>query len=211
MQNGAEAIPSESAYYGRKGRGFRKSYGFIALSRLAVPGRRRRIRAVRPLAWHAAELGPDAVLSALHLVNMWRLSRALTTRPSFPTPLPALMCQTHQSGSDLLLHASALGPKNVFHSPISFFLQFIETSGRRKEGKQARPHAAHLSSHPRQPGPPGRPCPPPRPRPPGCPAAVQYAQVISPTPSLRLRPRVHFPQLSCSSEDFFGWIIFIAQ
>ena len=36
VQNGAEAIPSESAYYGAKheqeGRGFRKSYGFIALS-----------------------------------------------------------------------------------------------------------------------------------------------------------------------------------
>ena len=119
---------------GRKGRGFRKSYGFIALSRLAVPGRRRRIRAVRPLAWHAAELGPDAVLSALHLVNMWRLSRALTTRPSFPTPLPALMCQTHQSGSDLLLHASALGPKNVFHSPISFSFNSLRP---RAEGRKA--------------------------------------------------------------------------
>ena len=109
---------------------------------------------------------------------MWRLSRALTTRPS-------LMCQTHQSRSDLLLansllHASALRPKNVFHSPISFS---FNSSRPQAEGRQAgSPARSPLVISPAS----ARAARPPRP--PGCPSAVQYAQVISPTPSLPPAP-----------------------
>ena len=90
---------------GRTRRGSsRKSYGFIALSLSLVLRCRREggggSEFVLSLGMQQSSLGPDAVLSAPHLVNMWRLSRALTIHTDgLPSPLrlTVLMCQTYAS------------------------------------------------------------------------------------------------------------------